>query len=127
MLVLSKIPILSRLAILLALVGGTAFAAILGETTWTGSDADVVALPQPFEFGAPIFEIGAIVSMFIVILVIMVETTADILAVGEVVGTRVDNKRIASGLRADMLASAVAQSSTPSRPPHSPRTSAWWP
>ena len=107
-LVLSKIPILSRLAVLLALVVGTAFAAILGETTWTGSDADVVALPQPFEFGAPIFEIGAIVSMFIVILVIMVETTADILAVGEVVGTRVDNKRIASGLRADMLASAVA-------------------
>ena len=50
-LVLSKIPVLSRLAILLALVGGTLFAAILGETTWTGGDADVVALPEPFAFG----------------------------------------------------------------------------
>ena len=46
--------------------------------------------------------------MTIVILVIMVETTADILAVGEVVGTTVDNRRIARGLRADMISSAVA-------------------
>ena len=46
--------------------------------------------------------------MTIVILVIMVETTADILAVGEVVGTTVDNDRIATGLRADMASSIVA-------------------
>ena len=38
----------------------------------------------------------------------MVETTADILAVAEVVGTDVDNKRIATGLRADMISSAIA-------------------
>jgi len=56
----------------------------------------------------PIFAIGAIVSMLIVMLVIMVETTADILAVGEVVGTDVPAKRVANGLRADMLSSMVA-------------------
>src|SRR5690625_2266676 len=38
----------------------------------------------------------------------MVETTADILAVGEIVDTKVDSKRIAAGLRADMLSSAVS-------------------
>lgn len=107
-LVMSKTPMLSRLAILLALVLGTVFAAILGETTWNGDDADIVAFPEPFAFGSPIFEVGAIVSMSIVILVIMVETTADILAVGEVVGTSVDNKRIGAGLRADMISSAIA-------------------
>ncbi|KQT90733.1 uracil permease [Marmoricola sp. Leaf446] len=107
-LVLSKVPMLSRLAVLLSLVAGTVVAAIFGLTTWNGQDADLVAVPTPFEFGAPIFEVGAIVSMTIVILVIMVETTADILAVAEVVGTDVDNKRISNGLRADMVSSAIA-------------------
>lgn len=104
----SKTPVLSRLAILLALVVGTVVAAIAGKTTWNGGGADIVAIPHPFNFGSPIFDVGAIVSMTIVILVIMVETTADILAVGEVVGTTVDNERIAAGLRADMVSSLVA-------------------
>ena len=44
----------------------------------------------------------AIVSMIIVMLVIMTETTADILAIGEVVGRPADGKTVANGLRADM-------------------------
>jgi xanthine/uracil permease len=38
----------------------------------------------------------------------MVETTADLVAVGEVIGTKVDSRRVSDGLRADMLSSAVA-------------------
>ncbi|RAG73746.1 purine permease, partial [Burkholderia multivorans] len=48
------------------------------------------------------------ISMFIVIIVTFAETTADIIAVGEIVKTKVDSKRIANGLRADMLSSAVS-------------------
>jgi xanthine/uracil permease len=43
-----------------------------------------------------------------VILVTMVETTADLLAVGRIVGTKVDARRVGDGLRADMAASALA-------------------
>ena len=68
----------------------------------------VVAFPTPFAFGAPTFHVAAIISMLIVILVTLTETTADILAVGEIVGTKVDRKRIAAGLRADMASSAVS-------------------
>ncbi|OKH79945.1 uracil permease [Mycobacterium sp. ST-F2] len=107
-LVFSKTPKVSRLAILLALIVGTAIAAIMGQTTWKGAGAAIVGVPHPFAFGLPVFDVAAIVSMIIVILVIMVETTADLLAVGEVVGTTVDNKRVAAGLRADMLSSALA-------------------
>lgn len=107
-LVLSKIPATSRMAILLSLVIGTVLALITGQATWNLGGASVFALPQPFAFGLPLFEVGAIVAMTIVMLVIMVETTADILAVGEVVGTKVDAKRVADGLRADMAASAIA-------------------
>jgi len=108
-LILSKIPQTSRLAILLGLVVGTIGAFVVGKGNASGlSTANVVALPSPFHFGAPAFAVGAIISMVIVILVIMVETTADLLAVGEVIGTKVDSRRVSDGLRADMLSSAVA-------------------
>ena len=70
--------------------------------------ARIVSLPQIFHFGPPTFEVGAIVSMTIVVFVIMTETTADILAIGEIVETKVDAKRVAAGLRADMAATTVA-------------------
>ena len=46
--------------------------------------------------------------MTVVMLVIMTETTADILAIGEIVDTEVDAKRVAQGLRADMAATTIA-------------------
>ncbi|WP_044444681.1 nucleobase:cation symporter-2 family protein [Acinetobacter nosocomialis] len=64
--------------------------------------------PHLFAFGLPTFELSAILSMLIVTLVIMTETTADIIAVGDIVGTEVDSKRIANGVRADMFSSAIA-------------------
>jgi uric acid transporter len=107
-LVLAKIKATSRMAILLSLVIGTILALFTGQARWNVGGAAIVALPQPFAFGLPTFELGAIIAMTVVMLVIMVETTADILAVGEVVGTKVDSKRVADGLRADMAASAIA-------------------
>jgi xanthine permease len=107
-LILSKFKMFARMAILLSLVIGTLAALILGMTKFSFANQHILAFPQPFKFGMPIFAIGAIVSMLIVMLVIMVETTADILAVGEVVGTDVPAKRVANGLRADMLSSMVA-------------------
>ncbi|UJP09813.1 purine permease [Microbacterium sp. KUDC0406] len=110
-LVLSKVPVgaVSRLAILLSIVLGTIVAVILGKADFsTVGEGPIFAFPQVFGFGLPTFELAAIISMFIVILVTLTETTADILAVGEIVGTKVDSKRIAAGLRADMLSSAVS-------------------
>ncbi|WP_084255388.1 nucleobase:cation symporter-2 family protein [Nocardioides sp. J54] len=100
---------ISRLSILIGLVVGTVIATIAGKADFSAvGDADVVALPPVMHFGSPTFEIGAIVSMTIVVLVIMTETTADILAIGEIVETDVDTRRVAAGLRADMAATTVA-------------------
>ncbi|HIZ36158.1 MAG TPA: purine permease [Candidatus Ruania gallistercoris] len=110
-LILSKVGVgtISRMSILLGIVLGTIVAIPFGKVDFSGiADAGVIAFPTPFFFGMPTFALGAIVSMFVVILVTMVETTADILAVGEIVETKVDSKRIAAGLRADMLSSAVS-------------------
>lgn len=99
----------SRVAILLGLILGTIVAIPFGLTDFSRiDDASVFQLTTPFHFGTPTFEVGAIISMFIVMLVIMTETTADILAVGEVVGKPADRQQVTNGLRADMLATTFA-------------------
>lgn len=110
-LLLSKVgsAAISRLSILLAMVLGTLIAFAFGMADFSKvGQGEIVAFPTPFAFGPPTFEIAAIISMLIVILVTLTETSADIIAVGEIVGTKVDSKRIGNGLRADMLSSAVS-------------------
>lgn len=109
--VLSKIGvgIISRLSILLAIVIGTVVAWMFGMASFSDvTTGKIFALPTPFAFGAPHFHPAAIASMIIVVLVIMTETTADLLAVGEIVDTKVDQPRIANGLRADMAVSVLS-------------------
>ncbi|MFJ4030195.1 nucleobase:cation symporter-2 family protein [Paenarthrobacter sp. NPDC089989] len=110
-LLLSKIgnAAISRLSILLAMVIGTVIATVTGMADFSKvGQGDIVAFPTPFAFGAPTFEVAAIISMLIVILVTLTETSADIIAVGEIVDTKVDSRRIGNGLRADMLSSAIS-------------------
>lgn len=110
-LLLSKVgsASISRLSILLALVIGTGIAYAVGMTDFSQvSNGPFFALPTIFHFGYPTFEIAAIISMLIVIIVTLVETSADILAVGEIVETKVDSRRLGDGLRADMLSSILA-------------------
>ncbi|MFZ3185250.1 MAG: nucleobase:cation symporter-2 family protein [Pseudomonas sp.] len=100
---------ISRLSILLAMVIGTLTALALGMTDFSlVSSGPMLALPTPFHFGMPTFQVAGIVSMLIVIMVTMVETSADILAVGDIIDTKVDSKRLGNGLRADMISSMLA-------------------
>jgi len=100
---------ISRLSILLAMVLGTLIAWALGMTDFSKvAEGPMLAFPTPFHFGMPTFHIAAILSMCIVIMVTLVETSADILAVGEIIDTKVDSKRLGNGLRADMASSILA-------------------
>jgi NCS2 family nucleobase:cation symporter-2 len=104
-----KSQLIRRLAILMAIVLGTIIASLAGFADFSKVANDsVFAFPHIFHFGMPVFEFTAILSMVIVTLVIMTETTADIIAIGEIVVSKVDSKWIGDGLRADMLSSAVA-------------------
>ena len=110
-LLLSKLgsATISRLSILLAMVVGTLIAWSLGMADFSKvAEGPMFAMPSPFHFGMPTFHIAAILSMCIVIMVTLVETSADILAVGEIIDTKVDSKRLGDGLRADMASSILA-------------------
>jgi uric acid transporter len=99
----------SRIAILVGLAAGTLVAWPLGKTDFSKvGSAQWFAFSTPFHFGAPTFGVAAIISMVIVMLVIMTETTADILAISEVVDKPADGRVVVAGLRADTLATAVS-------------------
>ncbi|MEV5612374.1 nucleobase:cation symporter-2 family protein [Streptomyces sp. NPDC052225] len=98
-----------QIAVLLGLIVGTVVAIPFGVTDFSPvGDADIVGFPTPFHFGAPQFAGAAIVSMIVVMIVSMTESTADMLALGEIVGRPADEKTIAAGLRADTLGSAIS-------------------
>ncbi|MFG2616037.1 nucleobase:cation symporter-2 family protein [Streptomyces sp. NPDC048507] len=100
---------LQQISILLGLVVGTLIAIPMGMTSFDAvKNADVIGFPTPFHFGAPQFHVAAIISMCIVMLVCMTESTADILALGRIVGRPADEKTIEGGLRADTLGSALS-------------------
>lgn len=102
-------PFFGRIAIILGLVLGTLVAIPMGMTDFSKiGSAQLFQVPMPFHFGAPRFEISAIISLTICVLVIMVEATADILALGEICEKPADRETVTNGLRADTASTAVA-------------------
>ncbi|MBN0043555.1 purine permease [Streptomyces actuosus] len=99
---------LSRIAVLIGIVVGLAVAVPFGFTDFGGvSDAGWLGVSTPFHFGAPVFEVSAIVSMLVVALVTMTETTGDLIAVGEMTGRKVEPRSLSDGLRADGLSTVL--------------------
>lgn len=98
-----------QIAVLLGLIIGTLIAIPFGVTDFSPiGDAAIIGFPTPFHFGAPQFAAAAIVSLCVVMVVSMTESTADMLALGEIVERPADEKTIAAGLRADTLGSAIS-------------------
>ncbi len=98
-----------QIAVLIGLAVGTLIAIPVGLTDFSAlKSAGLVGFATPFHFGAPQFAVAAIVSMCVVMLVSMTESTADMLALGEIVERPADEKTIAAGLRADTLGSFVS-------------------
>ncbi|CVK20306.1 nucleobase:cation symporter-2 family protein [Sporomusa sphaeroides] len=98
----------SNIAVLLGLVIGTIIAIPLGMTNFAQvSTASWFQLVTPLAFGMPIFDITAIVAMTLAFLVIMTETTGDIIAVGEIVDKPVTRDDLTRGLRADSFSTLL--------------------
>jgi OHCU decarboxylase len=99
---------LATIAVLLGLVTGTVIAWILGDTDFAPvAQADWVGFTPPFAFGAPRFDLIAIVSMIVVLMIIAVESTGSVFATGEIVGKRITKDHIAATVRADGLATII--------------------
>jgi xanthine permease len=94
--------LLGQLGVLIGLVGGTVVAIFLGMTDFSNvGGAAWLGIATPFHFGAPQFPLAAVISMCVVMLVTFTESTADMLAVGEMTGRPVTSRDLARGLAAE--------------------------
>ncbi|WP_406601464.1 nucleobase:cation symporter-2 family protein [Lentzea miocenica] len=94
--------LLGQLGVLIGLVGGTIAAIFLGMTDFSNvGGAAWLGIAAPFHFGAPQFPPAAVISMCVVMLVTFTESTADMLAVGEMTGRPVTSHDLARGLAAE--------------------------
>ncbi|MBM2619995.1 purine/pyrimidine permease [Actinoplanes sp. LDG1-06] len=100
---------LVSLAVLIGLIFGVVVASFMGLVDFSNvADAGWFGLARPFYFGPPEFQAAAIISMCIVMLVIYVESTADMLAVANLTDKEISENDIARGLAADGLSGILA-------------------
>ncbi|MGM0876947.1 MAG: nucleobase:cation symporter-2 family protein [Bacillota bacterium] len=111
--VLAAILILNRyfkgfvqaLSVLFAIIAGTIAAVFMGKVDFSSvSEASWFHLPEIFYFGAPSFEIGPIITMIIVCLVIIIESTGVFLALSKICDQELTEKDFVRGYRAEGLA-----------------------
>ncbi len=96
---------LRSVSVLIGLVVGTVIAYGMGIVSFsTVGEASWVSVAQPFYFGWPEFSLTAILTMIIVNIVSMVESTGVYFAIGKVTDQKVEQKQIVNGLRSEGLA-----------------------
>jgi len=92
----------ANVAVLLGIIAGAVLATTLGVMHFDRVAAAAwVDIVTPFRFGVPTFHLVPIVTMCIVMVVVMIESTGMFLALGEMTGRPIDQAAIARGLRAD--------------------------
>jgi NCS2 family nucleobase:cation symporter-2 len=115
-LVLSSILLISKFAksflanisVLLGIIIGGAVAASLGLMNFDKvAKAEWFALVLPLQFGMPVFDPVLILTMSLVMIVVMIESTGMFLALGEMTGKNISQPDLARGLRTDGLGTLI--------------------
>ena len=98
----------SNIAVLLGIIIGGVITAALGMMHFEKVvSADWFALITPFHFGMPIFDPVLILTMTLVMIVVMIESTGMFLALGEITGKKVTQPMLSAGLRTDGLGTVI--------------------
>jgi xanthine permease len=93
------------IAILIGMVAGTIVAAFMGKVDFSAvSEASWFHMPQLFYFGAPSFNVTAILTMILVAIVSIVESTGVYFALSDICERKLSEKDLANGYRAEGLA-----------------------
>lgn len=93
------------ISILLGLAAGTLAATFMGVVDFSAiGEASYFHMVEPFYFGAPTFEWSAIITMILVALVSLVESTGTYFALSDITEKKISEKDLAKGYRAEGLA-----------------------
>ncbi|MED5047940.1 nucleobase:cation symporter-2 family protein [Bacillus siamensis] len=93
------------IAVLLGLIAGTAAAFFMGKADFSDVvEASWLHIPSLFYFGMPTFELPAVVTMLLVAIVSLVESTGVYFALADITNRRLSEKDLEKGYRAEGLA-----------------------
>lgn len=96
---------LKAIAVLLGIIIGTIFAAFLGHVSIEPVlQASWLHLPTPFYMGVSTFHLSAIITMSVVALTSLIESTGVYFALADLTGTDLTEKDLARGYRSEGLA-----------------------
>lgn len=96
---------LRSIAVLVGILAGSLFAYFYrGISFQSVSEAAWVHVPTPFFFGAPTFNLSAILTMIIISLVSMVESTGVYFALSDITKQKLTTKDLSRGYRSEGLA-----------------------
>ena len=99
---------LANISVLLGIVFGSAIAIVAGKVSFTRVlEADWFALVLPFHFGTPLFDPVMILTMSLVMVVVLIESTGMFLALGDLTGRSVTRPMLSAGLRTDGLGTLI--------------------
>lgn len=98
----------ANIAVLLGIVIGALIAVAMGTMTFGKvGEAAWFGVVTPFHFGMPVFDPVMIVTMTLVMIVVMIESTGMFLALGDMTGKKVDRPMLSAGLRTDGLGTLI--------------------
>ncbi|AJY74188.1 nucleobase:cation symporter-2 family protein [Paenibacillus beijingensis] len=93
------------LSVLLGIIGGTLVGFMMGKVKFDAvAEASWIHIPNAFYFGTPTFEIGPIITMIIVGMVIIIESTGVFYALSKITERTLTDQDLARGYRAEGLA-----------------------
>jgi xanthine permease len=96
------------IAILLGLIAGTIVASFMGKVHLSAvADASWLQMPKPFFFATPTFELAPIITMTLVAIVSLVESSGVYFALADITGKNLSEKDLVKGYRAEGLASIL--------------------
>ena len=98
----------ANISVLLGIVAGCIVAAGMGKMNFDKvGKAHWFDLVTPFAFGMPSFDPVMILTMSLVMIVVMIESTGMFLALSDITGRKIDQPALAAGLRTDGLGTLI--------------------
>ncbi len=99
---------IANISVLLGIVAGCALAIGMGKMNFDKvGKAHWFDVVTPFAFGMPTFDIVMILTMTLVMIVVMIESTGMFLALSDITGKKIEQPQLAAGLRTDGLGTLI--------------------
>ncbi|MED1471166.1 nucleobase:cation symporter-2 family protein [Bacillus salipaludis] len=96
------------ISILLGLIAGTIAAALMGKVNFASvGEASWFHMVSPLHFAAPSFELAPIITMTLVAIVSLIESSGVYFALSDITGRKLSEKDLVKGYRAEGLASIL--------------------